>query len=456
MKNRDYDFIGFTYNGKHSIRDLGIYRVSGGDRYNETIVPAAQDKTASVEGQVGQYYFGRQIQSRTFEVPIAFDNLTEDKLRELKCWLNDGELHDLSFDEAPYKVYTAKVNGQANLQYICFNINGKRVYKGEGTINFICYYPYAHTPDKPYGSEGLEIWKCPLEYQYQGNFEGEKIYKLKVGSIVKPRLELYCGIIVEANQQIAIQNITYEDISIIEGFTVEYLLEGSEEVQQRTCTGIYAITFDKPVYIISITYALKLSFNSLDSTSPEDFPSNNISLSATFRLTVNNEQFAYTGTTKTDGSYRRLVADGSKVAEQSGTRLNDYSGLYYPTKFEWYKTSGLPLTGESNRNIGDLPMPFKVVCKLTSVPVPKQVTLSMANRLYSVTFTVSEQGTYTWDSKLGLVLFNTDNTKPTIVPATGDLLATVKPGESISINYSQNTGLPSYTAFTKIYNYWYY
>jgi hypothetical protein len=29
----DYDFIGFTYNKVHSIRDLGIYRVSDGSRY---------------------------------------------------------------------------------------------------------------------------------------------------------------------------------------------------------------------------------------------------------------------------------------------------------------------------------------------------------------------------------------------------------------------------------------
>lgn len=30
----DYDFIGFIYDGYHSIRDLNIYRTSEGDRYN--------------------------------------------------------------------------------------------------------------------------------------------------------------------------------------------------------------------------------------------------------------------------------------------------------------------------------------------------------------------------------------------------------------------------------------
>lgn len=29
----DMDFLGFTYNGKHSYKDYGIYRVSEGNSY---------------------------------------------------------------------------------------------------------------------------------------------------------------------------------------------------------------------------------------------------------------------------------------------------------------------------------------------------------------------------------------------------------------------------------------
>jgi hypothetical protein len=33
------------------------------------------------------------------------------------------------------------------LKTLCFDDeNGQRVYKGEGTIHFTCYYPFAHTP----------------------------------------------------------------------------------------------------------------------------------------------------------------------------------------------------------------------------------------------------------------------------------------------------------------------
>ena len=43
------DFIGFSFNG-HRSESLGIVRVSDGSRYNEDLVPTAQDKTVQVPG----------------------------------------------------------------------------------------------------------------------------------------------------------------------------------------------------------------------------------------------------------------------------------------------------------------------------------------------------------------------------------------------------------------------
>lgn len=64
----------------------------------------------------------------------------------MRQWLNGKEIHDLIFDESPYKVYSAKVTGTPQLKTVCFEINGQREYRGEGTIQFTCYYPFAHTP----------------------------------------------------------------------------------------------------------------------------------------------------------------------------------------------------------------------------------------------------------------------------------------------------------------------
>lgn len=145
-ENLDYDFIGFTYNGKHSIKDLGIYRVSNGDRYEDKWLPTSKEKTASVDGQIGQYYFGDSIESKIIPVAFAFDDLTEERYRDLRLTFNSDGLHDLVFDENPYKIYSAKVTGTAMIKYICFEVDGQRRYRGEGNIQFTCFYPYAHTP----------------------------------------------------------------------------------------------------------------------------------------------------------------------------------------------------------------------------------------------------------------------------------------------------------------------
>lgn len=136
------DFVGFEFNGKHS-SEMGIKRVSDGSRYSEDALPAFQDKTVQVPGGDGTYYFGSYYTQRTFPISFAFDELTEQQFKNLRDWLGDREIHELVFDERPYKVYMAKTQSTPNLKYICFESKDQRVYKGEGSINFVCYYPYA-------------------------------------------------------------------------------------------------------------------------------------------------------------------------------------------------------------------------------------------------------------------------------------------------------------------------
>lgn len=142
------DFIGFTYNGVHSIRDLKIYRTSNSSRYDENMTAAMTDLTADVPGGDGQYYFGTTFKNRTFQISFAFDNLYEEDIAKIKQTFRGDGIHDLVFDETPYKAWGAKVTGTATLKHLCFEENGRRVYRGEGNITFTCYYPYAHTPEK--------------------------------------------------------------------------------------------------------------------------------------------------------------------------------------------------------------------------------------------------------------------------------------------------------------------
>ena len=52
------DFTGFSFDGIHSSR-LGIVRVSGGDRYDEGLIPEIDDKTTEIPGNDGEYFFGK-------------------------------------------------------------------------------------------------------------------------------------------------------------------------------------------------------------------------------------------------------------------------------------------------------------------------------------------------------------------------------------------------------------
>lgn len=140
------DFIGFSFN-EHRSESLGIVRVSDGSRYNEDLVPTTQDKTVQVPGGDGFYYFGSDYTQRQFSINIAFDELTEKQFRELQQVFGTKELGKLIFDERPYKYYMVK-SSKPQLKYICFGKDGERTYKGEGTLTFTAYYPFAKSAFK--------------------------------------------------------------------------------------------------------------------------------------------------------------------------------------------------------------------------------------------------------------------------------------------------------------------
>lgn len=144
----DMDFLAFSFDGKHSYDDFGLWRTSDGDRYNENLTPTITDKTAEAPGSDGMYYFNTNYKQKDFSINFAFERLTEDQLREMKKWLAGKKMGELWFEEAPYKVYMVKVTGQPSIKSLCFNDNGERVYKGDGTVQFTAYWPYGHTPDK--------------------------------------------------------------------------------------------------------------------------------------------------------------------------------------------------------------------------------------------------------------------------------------------------------------------
>ena len=156
------DYVGFTFNGVHS-SSLGIVRTSEGSRFNENLLPTIQDKTVQVPGGDGMYYFGSYYTQRQFNISYAFDALTEEQLTELKRFFGDKKVHELIFDETPYKAYQAKVTGTASIKHIPFSEGiTNRIYKGEGSIQFTAYDPYGYSVNKyldQYSNANKDEWK---------------------------------------------------------------------------------------------------------------------------------------------------------------------------------------------------------------------------------------------------------------------------------------------------------
>ena len=154
------EFIGFSIDGIQS-SELGIIRTSNGSRFDENLLPTFQDKTVQVPGGDGTYYFGTYFTQRPKPISIAYDHLTESQKNRLVQLLSDRKIHKLVFNEAPQKTFLVRVNGTPNLKFVPFDeyyyqVNGggtselsvRRIYKGEGTLGFVSYKPFAQSTFK--------------------------------------------------------------------------------------------------------------------------------------------------------------------------------------------------------------------------------------------------------------------------------------------------------------------
>ena len=124
MSESKGDFLGFTFiiNGTlYKSQDLGITRVSDGDRYKDSLVPEIEDKTVEIPGLDGAYFYGSNFKTRTISLSIAFDEVTEQQLRTMRQVFGYRHTGELIFDEMPYKKYLVKVASPPELEYVCFD-----------------------------------------------------------------------------------------------------------------------------------------------------------------------------------------------------------------------------------------------------------------------------------------------------------------------------------------------
>ena len=398
------DFIGFTYNGKHSFRDLHIYRTSNGSRYNDNLNAALTDKTADVPGGDGQYYFGTTHKNKTFSVSYAFDNLTESGLRLLKQTFDGKDIHDLIFDEEPYKVWSAKVTGTAQIKHLCFEESeGQRVYKGEGSITFTCYYPYAHTPNQ------------------KTIIFSEQTKAFKANELIK------CGLIVPPDKKVTFKNIQSEL-----SYTYKICKNGvwEEPSENDTINGEDTKEFYRLIEEIKITVEIDTYISNFE-----------ISIDDEIYVYTSNECFEFKPTLTEESTYEQIL---------DGRNINHYSIIDYPNKPEWAIASGLRLTPTQGENFGDIPAHFvytitaaTATTETTPETTPTEKAISIGNG--TIIIKKEDASNLTWDSKTGIVAKN-DGDKIIPIKYAGNSLATIPVGAS---SFVPEEG-------TLTYNYWYY
>ena len=171
------DFEGFRFGNIHS-SDLDLVVVSSSNRYDKNLLPPPKDYTTDVPGGDGKYYFGQTFETRSFTVNVAFDNVSEPTFRKIAQLFACDKLQDLVFDELPYKTYRAKIKSNPDFKHICFTNRetGERVYKGEGSLQFICYFPYAFGFNK-YVVRAADYYKCMMPEDIITNSIEENPYK---------------------------------------------------------------------------------------------------------------------------------------------------------------------------------------------------------------------------------------------------------------------------------------
>ena len=216
------DLTGFKFGDYHSSQ-FGLIRVSNGSRYNEYLLPTLKNTTTDVPGMEGTLYFGTQKTTRSFQVDMAFDSLTEEDIRDIREWLTGA--HSLIFDERPYIQYMCILNSAPQLKYLTFEENGERIYKGELSVNFVSYLPYGYSIDgkkfiDDFLDENFEEWSNASHLAYKNfykdetlhtydKFEGNNVYVYNGGD-VEADYVLTCYFTEGATAKISMNDVSYE------------------------------------------------------------------------------------------------------------------------------------------------------------------------------------------------------------------------------------------------------
>lgn len=157
------EFIGFSFCDIHSSK-FNIFAISDGSSYTMPLFANFQDSTETVDGFDGVYYFGTHFTSKPRVIHCFVQNADENILRSIQHWLRPNRMGKLTFDEAPYKYYIAKVTSTPSFSYYPQSDGvGGHLYSGFFDVEFTAFDPFASSyvnsvDDYTYFEESQALW----------------------------------------------------------------------------------------------------------------------------------------------------------------------------------------------------------------------------------------------------------------------------------------------------------
>lgn len=130
-----------------------------------------------------------------------------------RVFSGDG-IHELVFDEdrdadgKALKIWSAKVTGTATMKYLCFEEDGEDIYKGEGSIAFTCYYPYARS-EKILIANGSKVNSKKYEPINNGDLPASFIIDFSYTNILGSNLPIWGALIYLGNMIEPIKRIKF-------------------------------------------------------------------------------------------------------------------------------------------------------------------------------------------------------------------------------------------------------
>lgn len=128
------DITDFYFNGYYlSSFDALVAGTSGFTEFS--LVPSRTDNTGKGIGTDGEYLFRSVLNPRTFTIPVLFNDLSGDKLRNICGWLDTDTVKDFYFKNDTKKL-------KAKLDPSDLSVENFFSYYGKTNLKFIAYDPF--------------------------------------------------------------------------------------------------------------------------------------------------------------------------------------------------------------------------------------------------------------------------------------------------------------------------